>query len=85
MSRIIPQRELRNRNAQILAAIEAGESFIVTRNGEPVAELRPIARHRRTFVARAELARLAAQGEPTDAADFRRDLDAVLDQRLADD
>lgn len=50
MARTIPQRELRNDNAKVIEAVTAGETFIVTRNGEPVAELRPIRAHRRTFV-----------------------------------
>ena len=41
MSRTIPQRELRNQNAQIIDAVASGATFIITRNGEPVAELRP--------------------------------------------
>lgn len=37
----ISQRELRNENARIVRAVESGESFLVTRNGVPVAVLRP--------------------------------------------
>jgi prevent-host-death family protein len=81
MSRVIAQRDLRNQNAQILAAVEAGASFVVTRNGAPVAELRPLARGRRPFVSRAEIATLAA-GPRIDAAAFRRDLDAAIEQNL---
>lgn len=83
MSRIIAQRDLRNQNAQILAAVEAGESFVVTRNGTPVAELRPLARGRRPLVPRSEIATVAAAGPRIDAAAFRRDLDAALDQSVA--
>lgn len=42
MSETIGQRQLRNDNAEIMRRVEAGESFVVTRNGKPVAELRPI-------------------------------------------
>jgi prevent-host-death family protein len=38
---LIPQRELRNNNADILNRVEAGESFVVTRNGVPVADVVP--------------------------------------------
>ena len=82
MSRVIAQRELRNQNAQILAAVEAGASFVVTRNGTPVAELRPLRRDLRPFVPRAEIAKVAAAGPSIDAAAFRRDLDAAIDQGL---
>jgi prevent-host-death family protein len=81
MATTIAQRDLRNRSAAIMDAVEAGESFVVTRNGTPVAELRPIAPARRTFVSKAEFARLA----PTERIDFkafRADLDRVVDPYL---
>jgi len=37
MERVGAQRELRNQDAEVLAAVEAGVSFVVTRNGVPVA------------------------------------------------
>ena len=37
----IGQRELRNDNAEVVRRVEAGESFVVTRNGKPVADLTP--------------------------------------------
>lgn len=40
--RTISQRELRNDNAEIMRAVEAGESFVVTRNGTTIAVVRPI-------------------------------------------
>lgn len=80
--RTIPQRDLRNHNAVIMAAVIAGESFVITRNGEPVAELRPIAPGRRTFVSRAEVAGAGRGSGHIDAASFRRDLDHLVDQGL---
>jgi prevent-host-death family protein len=41
VNQVIGQRELRNDNAEIMRRVEAGESFIVTRNGKPVADLIP--------------------------------------------
>jgi prevent-host-death family protein len=41
VSTLIPQRELRNNNADILNRVEAGESFVVTRNGVAVADVIP--------------------------------------------
>lgn len=38
----ISQRELRNDNAEIMRAVEQGESYTVTRRGVPVATLSPI-------------------------------------------
>lgn len=77
--RVIPQRELRNDNAEIMKAVEAGERFVVTRNGQPVAELRPYER-RRAFVSRAELRRLVAGADHIDRKRFIADIDAVTDQ-----
>lgn len=82
MTKIIAQRQLRNENAQVIAAVAAGETFVVTRNGEPVAELRPIRQSRRTFMSRQDLASLAAGGERIDHRVFRADLDRLIDQRL---
>jgi prevent-host-death family protein len=81
--RTIAQRDLRNQNAQIMAAVEAGATFVVTRNGEPVAELRPLARGRRRFVSKVEITAVAAAGPHIDASQFRRDLDEAIQQGLA--
>jgi prevent-host-death family protein len=82
MSNTIPQRELRNQNAAIMAAVSAGESFVITRNGTPVAELRPLRGGQRTFVPTAELAELAAHGPHMDRGTFRADLDRVVAPEL---
>jgi prevent-host-death family protein len=39
---IIPQRELRNDISSVLRRAEHGESFTITVNGRPVAELGPL-------------------------------------------
>jgi len=80
MAQVIPQRELRNHYAQVVEAVAAGETLIITRNGEPVAELRPIQPGRRAFVPRAEVAALAATGVRIDRHRFREDLDRPIDQ-----
>jgi prevent-host-death family protein len=67
VARVIAQRELRDDNAKVIEAVAAGESFVVTRHGVPVAELRPIRPTRRTFVPSAELVALAATGRPIDS------------------
>jgi antitoxin (DNA-binding transcriptional repressor) of toxin-antitoxin stability system len=78
MARTINQRELRNSSGRIMKALDRGETFIVTRNGIPVGELRPVARRR--FVPAAELFAAFAGSPHIDFARFRRDLDAVADQ-----
>ncbi len=82
MARTIPQRELRNDNAKVIGAVTAGETLIITRNGEPVAELRPATVRRRTFISREEVAALATTGVRIDRHQFRADLDELIDQGL---
>lgn len=47
MPTTISQRELRNDNADIMRRVEQGETFVVTRNGTPVADLVPHRSHKR--------------------------------------
>lgn len=75
----IAQRELRNDNAKIMRRVEAGETFVVTRNGHAIAEIRPVPVGRQRVVSRERLLALAADLEPIDSARFRADLDAVAD------
>ncbi|TMB91084.1 MAG: type II toxin-antitoxin system prevent-host-death family antitoxin [Chloroflexi bacterium] len=82
MSRTIPQRDLRNRNAEVVEAVARGEDFIVTRNGTPVAELRPVTAGKRRFVSKTDLIAVAATGPHLDAARFRADLEKVTGERL---
>jgi prevent-host-death family protein len=82
VSRTIGQRELRNDNAKVIAAVVAGETFVVTRNGVPVAELRPVQERRPRFVTRAAIIEAAARGPRIDGVRFRADLDRAVDQSL---
>ena len=75
---MITQRELRNQSAAVLREVEAGRTIILTRNGTPVGELRPI--RRRRFVPRAAIADAATRAPRVDAVRFRADLDATVDQ-----
>lgn len=80
MNRIINQRELRNDSAAILREVQAGQAIIISRNGVPVAELRPIPPRR--FVPRALIADAATRAPRIDASRLRADLDAVVDQSV---
>jgi antitoxin (DNA-binding transcriptional repressor) of toxin-antitoxin stability system len=82
MTKIIAQRALRNDNAKVIEAVTAGETFDVTRHGEPVAELRPIRAGRQAFISRDEVAALAAASVFIDRHQFRADLDRLIDQGL---
>ena len=80
MSRIITQRELRNDSGAILREVQAGQTIIVTRNGVPAAELRPVPRQR--FASRAVIAEAARHAPRVDADGMRADLDAVVTQSV---
>ncbi len=51
MATTIPQRELRNDISAVLRRVAAGEEFVVTVSGQPVAELRPVPSSRKGSVA----------------------------------
>jgi prevent-host-death family protein len=78
MQREITQRELRNESGEVMRALDAGESFIVTRNGVPVGELRPL--RRTVFVTKDRILAAFAHAAPLDAKRFRSDIDQLLDQ-----
>lgn len=79
MSVEIRQSELRNDNAAVMRRVAAGESFVVTVNGRPVADVVPHRRDsgRRRFVPVAELAAAFAAVPAPDPAAWRADLAAV--------
>lgn len=77
MKRVITQRELRNDSAAVLRDVQGGQTLTVTRNGTPVAELRPVSARR--FVPRAAIAAAAPRAPRIDFARLRADLDAVVD------
>jgi antitoxin (DNA-binding transcriptional repressor) of toxin-antitoxin stability system len=81
MSRRITQRQLRNESGNVMRALDAGESFLVTRNGVAVGELTPVARHR--FVTRDAALGAFAQAAAIDAERFRADVDRLADQSPA--
>ena len=72
--RTITQRQLRNESAAILRDVQSGQRMIVTRNGTPVAELRPVSSRR--FLPRSAIAEAAATAPRIDAGRF----DAFVDQ-----
>ncbi len=80
MGRTITQREMRNDSAAVLREVQAGQVIIVTRNGVPVAEMRPI--EPRRFVPRVVIADAGLRAPRIDAGRFRSDTDAVVDQSV---
>lgn len=82
MPEIIGQRRLRNDNAEIMRRVEAGESFVITRNGKPIANLIPLAREpeRRRRTVR-EFQEDMRKLPPIDVEQWYRDRDATPDLR----
>ncbi|MGH7896435.1 MAG: type II toxin-antitoxin system Phd/YefM family antitoxin [Candidatus Binatia bacterium] len=78
MGREITQRELRNDSGEIMRALDRGESFVVTRNGVPVAQLVPL--QRRAFVSAEMVAAAFARAPRLKRARFRADIDTLIDQ-----
>jgi prevent-host-death family protein len=83
--KVISQREFRNNSAAVMDAVEAGETYHVTRNGIEVAELRPIARRRRPTAE--ELVERHRKLPRVDYARLRRDADEFFgaEDRIGDD
>ena len=78
MTRELSQRELRNQSGEIMRELDRGEDFIVTSNGRPVGELRPI--RPRKFVSTSVLQAALRGAGRIDPDEFRADIDEILDQ-----
>jgi antitoxin (DNA-binding transcriptional repressor) of toxin-antitoxin stability system len=81
VSEQISQRELRNDSGRIMRALDEGRTFVVTRNGSPVGELRPLRRHR--FLAAAVAVEMFRNAPNIDWQRMREDLDEVVDQDIS--
>jgi prevent-host-death family protein len=72
-------RELRNRGGDVVDRVAAGDRVIVTRDGRPVAELRPV---RSPGLTAAALLVRWRHVPTVDIDRLRADIDDVIDQRL---
>lgn len=72
-------RDLRNRGGAVVDRVAKSGPVTITRDGEPVAELRPLARRP---LSRAALLERWSGLPDVDAVALRRDLDEVLDQAI---
>ena len=72
-------RDLRNRGGEVIDRVASGERLTVTRDGRPVAELRPI---RRPGLPARLLIERWSRLPVVDPRRLRDDLDAVVDQEL---
>lgn len=83
--KVITQREFRDNWAAVIDAVEAGETYHVTRNGVEVAELRPVPRRRRLTAE--ELVERHRKLPHLDYAEMRREADEFFgtEDRVGDD
>ncbi len=72
-------RELRNNGGRVLQRVADGETLTVTMDGQPIAELRPVAGR---AVPAATLLKRWRHLPPVNAQQLRADLDRVLDASL---
>jgi len=72
-------RELRNSGGDVLRRVERGERVVGTRDGTPVAELRPLPH---PSVGPAELIRRRKHLPRVDPDALRRDIDNLIDPTL---
>ena len=72
-------RELRNRGGEVVDRVEAGRHVTVTRDGRPVAELRPL---RSRGLSAAALLERWHRLPAVDATRLRHDVDTVIEPGL---
>jgi len=72
-------RDLRNHGADVIDRVTRGEALTVTRDGTPVAELRPLPRRP---LSAAMLLRRWRRVPAIDPAKLKADIDAALDASL---
>lgn len=72
-------RDLRNHGGDVVKRVLAGESLVVTRAGDPVAELRPV---RAPGLDAGTLLARWKHLPPVDPDRLRADIDDLLDARL---
>lgn len=80
MTEQISQRELRNDSGRIMRALDEGRTFVVSRNGRPVGELRPLRRDR--FVDARVAVDVFRNAPSIDWERMRSELDGAVDQDI---
>ncbi len=75
-------RQFVNDSGSITRGLREGRRYILTINGEPLAEVKPIKRRR--FVPTAEAQAVFATAPAVDWDQVRADLDTVIDDELRD-
>jgi prevent-host-death family protein len=77
--REITVRELRNQGREVLDRVRRGETLMVTRDGRPVAELRPLPRQPAAAGALLDSWRNLPAVDPVR---FRADIDAIMEAEV---
>lgn len=77
--REVSVRDLRNKGGQVLKRVARGETVLITMDGEPIAELRPI---RRRALAAETIVERWRRLPPVDPAQLRADIDELFDTSL---
>jgi antitoxin (DNA-binding transcriptional repressor) of toxin-antitoxin stability system len=75
VTRAITERDLRTRSGEIVRGLEAGEEYLLTRDGVPIGRLVPIGRP--TFVSAHAVVAAFAGAPAVDITTLRADLDRV--------
>ena len=76
MVETISQRDMRLRSKEIMDAVEAGNTFIVTRGGREMGQLIPL---RQRFVTRERFVMSSQPALLPDLDRFQADIDALID------
>lgn len=79
MDDLVSVRDLRNKGGAVIDAVTRGRAVTITRDGVPVAELRPLPHPPLTAQ---ELVRRREALPKVDAAALRADIDELLDPSL---
>ena len=79
----INQRDLRLRSKEIMDSVEAGQEFIVTRDGRPMATLAPL-KKKPTFISRERFMEIGRGAPVIDLAQIRAEADAYFDPYVSD-
>ncbi|MEU7746178.1 hypothetical protein [Nonomuraea sp. NPDC049158] len=75
-------RQFVNDSGSVTRGLREGKRYILTINGEPLAEVKPIKRRR--FVPTAEAQAVFATAPAVDWSEVRADLDTMIDDELRD-
>ena len=73
---MVASRELRNNTRSLIMRAKKGETIVITVDGEPVAELRPI-ENRRRWIPRDELFATLVQADPELRSALRQPSDMI--------